>query len=192
MIRLAILGSTRGTNLTALIEAINQKRLNASIELVISNKSNAFILERATNFGLKAIFVNPKGLSREDYDKHLSQILKESKVDLIVLIGYMRILSPQFVLDWENKIINIHPSLLPAYSGLMNLDVHKAVLDATETVTGCTVHVVTEEVDAGPIILQKSCPVLKEDTAESLKDRVQQLEGPALVEAIKKITMTFQ
>ncbi|CDZ77880.1 Phosphoribosylglycinamide formyltransferase [Legionella massiliensis] len=191
MIRLAILGSTRGTNLTAIVEAINQKRLNASIELIISNKSNALILERAANFGLNALFVNPKGLSREDYDKHLSQILKESKIDLIVLIGYMRILSPLFVSDWEKKIINIHPSLLPAYSGLMNLDVHQAVLDAAETVTGCTVHVVNEEVDAGPIILQKSCPVLKDDTAESLKDRVQQLEGSALVEAIQKITKAF-
>lgn len=188
MIRLAILGSTRGTNLTALVEAINKKELNASIELVIANKAEALILEKADNFALKTGFVDPQNLSPEAYDRLLSRILSEHHIDLVVLIGYMRILSPQFVLDWKNKIINIHPSLLPAYSGLMNLKVHQAVLEAAETETGCTVHFVTEEVDAGPIILQKKCPVLKEDGAETLKTRVQQLEGAALVEAIKKIS----
>jgi phosphoribosylglycinamide formyltransferase-1 len=188
MIRLAILGSTRGTNLNALVEAINNKELNASIELVIANKADALILEKADKFELKALFVDPQNLSREAYDQLLSKILSEHNIDLVVLIGYMRILSSQFVLDWENKIINIHPSLLPAYSGLMNLEVHQAVLDAAEIETGCTVHFVTEEVDAGPIILQKNCQVLKEDDAETLKARVQQLEGLALVEAIQKIS----
>lgn len=187
MSRLAILGSTRGTNLSALVEAVNKKELNASIELVISNKPDALILERAASFGLQALFVDPKGLSRETYDQHLSQLLKECRIDLVVLIGYMRILSPLFVADWSNKIINIHPSLLPAYAGLMNLEVHQAVLDGGEAETGCTVHFVTEEVDAGPIILQKHCPVQEDDNAERLKERVQQLEGAALVEAIQKI-----
>ncbi|MBA3535091.1 MAG: phosphoribosylglycinamide formyltransferase [Tatlockia sp.] len=188
MTRLAILGSTRGTNLNALVEAINKRQLNASIELVIANKGDAPILEKADNFNLKALFVDPQNLSREAYDQHLSRILSEHNIDLVVLVGYLRILSSQFVLAWQNKIINIHPSLLPAYSGLMNLGVHQAVLDAAETETGCTVHFVTEEVDAGPIILQKICPVLKEDKAETLKVRVQQMEGAALVEAIKKIS----
>jgi phosphoribosylglycinamide formyltransferase-1 len=187
MSRLAILGSTRGTNLKALVEAIQEGILDASIELVISNKISAPILERARNFGFPARFVNPKGLSREDYDSALSKILIEHKIDLIVLIGYMRILSPLFVLAWENKIINIHPSLLPAHAGLMNLEVHQAVLNAGETETGCTVHFVTEDVDAGPIILQKHCPVMKNDKAETLKTRVQQLEGRLLVEALQKI-----
>jgi phosphoribosylglycinamide formyltransferase 1 len=187
MMHLAILGSTRGTNLNALVEAINKKQLAASIELVISNKVDAFILQRALSFGLKTLFVDPKNLSRESYDRQLSTILSQHNIDLVVLIGYMRILSPQFVLDWENKIINIHPSLLPAYSGLMDLAVHQAVIDAAETKTGCSVHFVTEKVDSGPIILQKSCPVLNSDSAELLKARVQELEGKALVEAIKKI-----
>lgn len=187
MIRLAVLGSTRGTNLNALVAAIHDHQLAASIELVMSNKADAPILEKATHFGLKAIFADPKGLSREEYDEYLSQVLKQYDIELIVLIGYMRILSSSFVLAWKNKIINIHPSLLPAYAGLMNLEVHQAVIDAAENETGCTVHFVTEEVDAGPILLQKRCPVFANDTPDLLKERVQQLEGGALIEAIKKI-----
>lgn len=188
MIRLAVLGSTRGTNLNALVEAINQDELAASIELVVSNKSDALILDRATGFGIKSFFANPQGLSREAFDRHLSQLLKQDKIELIVLIGYMRILSAEFVTEWQNKIINIHPSLLPAHAGLMNLEVHKAVLAASETETGCTVHFVTEEVDAGPVILQKKTAVLVHDTPETLRGRVQQLEGKTLVEAIKKVS----
>ncbi|WP_115702646.1 phosphoribosylglycinamide formyltransferase [Legionella sainthelensi] len=187
MTRIAVLGSTRGTNLNALVEAVAQKNLAASIELVLSNKEDALILEKATHFGLKSMFVNSRDLSRAEFDNCLSDILKQHRIELIVLIGYMRILSAEFVLAWKNKIINIHPSLLPAYAGLMNLEVHQAVLDADEIETGCTVHYVTEAVDAGPIILQKKCPVKLNDTPELLKARVQELEGVALVEAIKTI-----
>ncbi|KTD54892.1 phosphoribosylglycinamide formyltransferase [Legionella sainthelensi] len=187
MTRIAVLGSTRGTNLNALVEAVAQKNLAASIELVLSNKEDALILEKATYFGLKSMFVNSRDLSRAEFDNCLSDILKQHQIELIVLIGYMRILSAEFVLAWKNKIINIHPSLLPAYAGLMNLEVHQAVLDADEIETGCTVHYVTEAVDAGPIILQKKCPVKLNDTPELLKARVQELEGVALVEAIKTI-----
>ncbi|MCW8470569.1 phosphoribosylglycinamide formyltransferase [Fluoribacter gormanii] len=187
MIRIAVLGSTRGTNLSALVAAIKQQRLSASIELVLSNKEDAPILEKAANFGIQSMFANPQGLSRMEFDNYLSKILKQHQIELVVLIGYMRILSAEFVSDWENKIINIHPSLLPAHAGLMNLDVHQAVLDAAEVETGCTVHFVTEQVDAGPIILQKKCPVLAGDTPELLKVRVQELEGLALVEAIQII-----
>ncbi|KTD63169.1 phosphoribosylglycinamide formyltransferase [Legionella santicrucis] len=187
MTRIAVLGSTRGTNLNVLVEAVNQKNLAASIELVLSNKADALILEKATHFGIKSMFINSRDLSRIEFDNCLSDILKQHQIELIVLIGYMRILSAEFVLAWENRIINIHPSLLPAYAGLMNLEVHQAVLDADEIETGCTVHYVTEEVDAGPIILQKKCPVRLNDTPELLKARVQELEGIALVEAIQTI-----
>lgn len=190
MLRIAVLGSTRGTNLGALVQAINHHELEGTIEIVISNKADALILERAKAFGINYQYLNSTGLSREDYDQHLSQVLKQHQIELVVLIGYMRILSAALVAEWQNKIINVHPSLLPAYSGLMNLDVHQAVLAAAETETGCTVHFVTEKVDAGPIILQKKCPVLVNDTPESLRDRVQQLEGIALVEAIQ--TISFQ
>ncbi|WP_131781775.1 phosphoribosylglycinamide formyltransferase [Legionella gresilensis] len=187
MIRLGILGSTRGTNLLAIIDAIKQKKLNASIEIVVSNKAKAPILEKAKQAGLSATYLSAKGLTREEFDYKLSQLLKEYQVDLIILIGYMRILSAEFIQSWQEKVINIHPSLLPAYAGLMDLDVHQAVLEAGETYSGCTVHYVNEEVDAGPIILQKQCEVLPMDTPYTLKTRIQQLEGNLLVEAIKFI-----
>ncbi|MCL9683749.1 phosphoribosylglycinamide formyltransferase [Legionella maioricensis] len=187
MIRLGILGSTRGTNMLTLIEAINKGALSATIEVVISNKSNALILERARNNGLKAEFLNTGDLSRSDYDKQINERLLHYHVDLVVLIGYMRILSPDFVALWNNKVINVHPSLLPAFAGKMDAGVHQAVLDSGIKETGCTIHYVTQQVDAGPIILQKKCEVLVNDTVDSLKHRVQELEGPALVEAIQLI-----
>jgi phosphoribosylglycinamide formyltransferase 1 len=188
MIRLGILGSTRGTNLLAIIEAIKNKKLDASIEIVISNKSGALILEKATNFGLQSIYLSSKGLSREEFDQKINELLKNNHVDLVVLIGYMRILSKEFIHNWRNKIINIHPSLLPSFAGLMDLDVHRAVLDAGEKQSGCTVHFVTEDVDSGPIILQKQCDVLAQDTPEQLKARIQKIEGALLVDAIKLIS----
>ncbi|STX28704.1 phosphoribosylglycinamide formyltransferase [Legionella beliardensis] len=188
MIRLGILGSTRGTNLLALVEAIKNKKLNASIEIVLSNKPDALILDKAAQFGLPSQYLSSKGLSREEFDQRLTDLLKINQVELIVLIGYMRILSPIFIHNWRNKIINIHPSLLPAFAGLMDLDVHRAVLAAGEKQSGCTVHVVTEEIDSGPIILQKQCDVLEEDTPEELKARIQDLEGALLVEAITLIS----
>ncbi len=190
MIRLGILGSTRGTAMDAIVAAIQTGKLAANVAIVISNKADAAILERAEKSGLSTQFIDPKGLSREQFDQQVSTQLKNNGVDLIVLIGYMRILSAEFVSAWENRIINIHPSLLPAFAGKMDLDVHKAVLAAGVKETGCTVHYVTQEVDAGPIILQKKCLVHVDDSAETLKQRVQALEGEALVAAISQILIT--
>lgn len=191
MMRLGILGSTRGTNMLAIIEAIRKGALAARIELVISNKSDALILDRARANGLNAEYLNPASLSRSEYDQCLDQLLKKHQVDLLVLIGYMRILSADFVTQWDHQIINVHPSLLPAHAGLMDLTVHQAVLDAKDKETGCTIHYVTPEVDAGPILLQMKCPVLENDSAESLKERVQALEGPALIAAISHHQQTL-
>jgi len=185
MLQLGILGSTRGTNMLGIIDAINNQELNARIAIVISNKKAAPILERARVHGIKTQFINPEGLSREAYDQQLNLSLKENAVDLIVLIGFMRILSATFVNDWKNKIINVHPSLLPAHAGKMDLAVHASVLAAEEKITGCSVHLVTEEVDAGRILVQKSCPVFSGDSVTELKERVQSLETPALIEAIR-------
>ena len=187
MIRLGILGSTRGTNMLNIIDAINNNHIPATIEVVISNKADATILERAKSQNLKAEFLSPADLSRSDYDIKVSDCLHQYDVDLVVLIGYMRILSPEFVIQWNNRVINVHPSLLPAFAGKMDIEVHQAVLDAGANETGCTIHYVTQYVDAGPVILQKKCSVLANDTAESLKERVQKLEGSALVEAIQLI-----
>lgn len=185
MIKLGILGSTRGTNLLAIQTAIVERQLDAEIKIVISNKSDALILKRATCYGLPTSFVDPNNLSREDYDEKLTEILMANEVDLIILIGYMRILSAKFVNAWENKILNVHPSLLPAFAGKMDLDVHRAVIAEGLQETGCTVHYVTHDVDAGPILLQKKCNVLTADTPETLKARVQQLEGEALTNVIR-------
>lgn len=190
-IKLAILGSTRGTNLAAIMDAIASGKLDAEIKIVISNKADAFILERARNLGLRAEFIDPTGLSREAFDEKVSQRLRQASVDLIVLIGYMRILSAAFCAEWDKKIINIHPSLLPAFAGKMDLAVHAAVLAEGVPETGCTVHYVTADVDAGPILLQKKCVVQPGDSPEALKARVQQLEGAALVEAIAGLAREF-
>lgn len=184
----AVLGSTRGTNLSAIAEAIQHNQLPDTLQVVISNKSDAGILDRARSYGLNAQFVDSADMSREAYDQRVSALLREHNIDLIVLTGYMRILSAAFVQEWQHKILNVHPSLLPAYAGLMDMAVHEAVIAAGETETGCTVHYVTEEVDAGPIVLQMTCKVLPDDTADDLKKRVQALEGEALIQAIEKLT----
>lgn len=188
MKRIAVLGSTRGTNLEALADAVKRRAFDAEIAIVISNKPDALILERAREHRVRAQFIDPEGLTREQYDQRMNAVLQENKIDLIVLIGYMRILSGSFVRAWQHKMINVHPSLLPAFAGKMDLDVHKAVLAAGVLETGCSVHYVTEEVDAGPVILQKKCAVYETDTPESLKARVQLLEGAALVEAVSRLT----
>ncbi len=186
-LKLGVLGSTRGTILEPIIQAVVHKRIKATIEVVISDKQDAFILQRAHQYRIPAHLISPQGLERVVYDQAITETLSSYKVDLILLIGYLRILSPAFVNQWQGKIINIHPSLLPAFAGLMDLKAHRAVLDAKVKISGCTVHYVTHDVDAGPIIVQKSCAVLSNDTPESLKMRVQQLEGPAMIEAINTI-----
>lgn len=184
MIQLAILGSTRGSNLAPIEEAIEAGELDAKIEVVISNKLDAGILQRARVYSLNTIGIPVNGRDRETYDRAVDSELANFDIDLIVMIGYMRIVSPWFVKKWRGKMINVHPSLLPKHKGLMDLQVHQAVLDAGEAETGCSVHQVSEEVDGGKVLVQKSCAVESGDTAETVKQKVQQLEGVALVEAI--------
>lgn len=186
MINIGILGSTRGSNMTAIHEAIIAGQLDAAVKIVISNKETAPILTRASDFGWHLQYLPPQNITREAYDHTVSNALHEAGVEWVVLIGYMRILSSTFIADWQGRIINVHPSLLPDFAGLMDLAVHRAVLAADKSETGCTVHIVTEEVDQGPILVQKKCAVLINDTPELLKARVQALEGEALVEAISK------
>jgi phosphoribosylglycinamide formyltransferase-1 len=186
-LRLGILGSTRGTDMLAIIAAIQKKELAASIEIVVSNKSDAEILTKAQSYEIPALYLDPKTMGRNEYDKNISALMQKNKIDLIILIGYMKILSPTFVATWRDKIINVHPSLLPAFAGGMDQDVHQAVIASGATVSGCTVHYVTEDIDAGPILIQKSCAVHPGDTPDILKLRVQDLEGKALVEAIATI-----
>src|SRR3989344_4221893 len=188
-LKIAVLGSTRGTDLQAIIDAIKAKKLEAEIVLVASDNSKAFILERAKKHGIETLIVNYKEFSkREDAEKKIAAKLKEKKVDLILLIGFMKIITPYFVKEFKHRIWNMHPSLLPKYAGGMNLDVHSEVLKNKEKETGCTLHEVTEKVDAGKIIMQKKISITKNETAESLKEKVQKLEQECFLEAIKMVT----
>ena len=141
-------------------------------------------MERAKNHEIKAVHVPSKGIDRTEYDSKITSVLEEHKVDLVILIGYMRILSDSFVQQWKGKVLNVHPSLLPEFAGGMDLDVHQAVIDAGKKTTGCTIHFVTEVVDGGPIAVQRKCTVEPSDTSDTLKKKVQALEGPAYVRAI--------
>ena len=182
--KLAVLGSTNGTDLVPVVGAERSGSLSASVNVVISNNESSGILKKARHYGIENYFICHKNKKRGVFDFEMSQILENKKIDLILLIGFMRILSPGFVDRWDGKIINVHPSLLPKYAGGMNNDVHESVLAAGDKETGCTIHLVTKEVDGGPILLQKSCPVFENDSVESLKERVQELEGKAFIEVI--------
>jgi phosphoribosylglycinamide formyltransferase-1 len=187
MIRLGVLGSTKGTDLQAILDAISKKILKAKVSLVVSNNKNAYILKRAKNYNIPNYYISHENLSRKNFDSLVARELKKYKVDLILLIGFMRILSKEFCLEWKDKILNVHPSLLPKYAGGMDNNVHEEVLKNKDLETGCTIHFVTEKLDAGPILVQKRCAVEKNDTPLTLKEKVQVLEGEAFLEAIKLI-----
>ena len=187
MLKLAVLGSTRGTDLDAIVSAIDKGILNATIKLVISNKENAYILKRAEKNDIKSMFLSDNSVTREEYGNLLNKIFIDNNVDIVLLIGFMRILSKSFCKKWNNKILNVHPSLLPKYAGGINNNVHRDVLKNKDSETGCTIHYVTANVDSGPILIQKKCEVQPGDTIESLKDRVQHLEGQAFIEALHLI-----
>ena len=185
-LRVGVLGSTRGTALQGVLKALAADDLpGVELALVVSDKPGAFILGRAEEAGVVTILLNPGGLEREMFDAEVTGAFEEAGVELILMIGYMRIVSRHFIEDWRGRLLNVHPSLLPAFAGLMNRRVHEAVLASGVMETGCTVHQVTEEVDDGPIVLQLRCPVLEGDTVESLKDRVQALEQEAFVEVLR-------
>ena len=185
MIRLGVLGSMNGTDLQAILDAVSAGELDAVVAVVISNRTGAYILERAEINNVSAFFISHKGKKREEFDGEITAVLKEHSVDLVLLIGFMRILSPEFCRVWQDRILNVHPSLLPKYAGGMDINVHEEVLKNKDTETGCTIHFVNEEVDAGPILIQKKCNVDPDDTVDSLKTKVQTLEGEAFIEAIK-------
>ena len=185
MIKLGVLGSTKGTDLQAIIDSIEKKELIAKIAVVISNKEGSYILERAKRNNIPFFFLSHKGKSRKRFDQEITTVLKESGVDLILLIGFMRILSIEFCQTWRDRLLNVHPSLLPKYAGGVDVNIHEEVLRNREKETGCTIHFVTEDVDKGPILIQKKCNVDDNDTVETLKAKVQALECEAFIESIQ-------
>ena len=191
MIRLGVLGSTKGTDLQAILDAIQNDALDAEVVVVVSNRNKSYILERARHYNIPDVFVSQKGKTRDEFDREITATLLQYGSDLILLIGFMRILSAEFCQKWQDRILNVHPSLLPKYAGGMDTSIHEEVLRNGDVETGCTIHFVTEEVDAGPILIQKKCTVTGIDTVESLKTKVQQLEGVAFIEAIEMIANKY-
>jgi phosphoribosylglycinamide formyltransferase-1 len=182
---LGVLASTRGTDLQAIIDAIEARALDARIACVISNKADAFALERAKGHGIEAIFLDPKKYeSKEAYDQEIVRILQERGVELLLLIGYNKFITAPLLEAFKNRAMNIHPSLLPAFKG-WDRNVHQDVLDAGCKVSGCSLFFVTGEPDAGPIVAQKAIELTEAETVESLKGKVQVAEQEVLLRAIK-------
>jgi phosphoribosylglycinamide formyltransferase-1 len=184
-LELGVLVSGNGSNLQAIIDAVGRGELDARIKLVVSNRENAFALERARNANVKAVVCSHKGLpSREAYDEKLVELLREAGVEYVVLAGFMRILSPLFVRAFRGRVLNIHPALLPAFPGVNALG--QALAHGVK-VTGVTVHWVDEGVDTGPIIAQRAVPILPSDSEATLAERVHQVEHELYVEVLRDL-----
>ena len=181
--RIAVLLSGRGSNFRALLAAVREGRIDAGIALVLSNKAEAPGLASAREAGLDTLFLDPKRFpSKEDYDAEIVRELGARDIDLVCLAGYMKILTPVFCRAFKNRILNIHPALLPAFPGL---HVQQRAIDWGVRFSGCTVHFVAEEVDMGPIVLQAAVPVLQDDTEETLSARILIEEHRIYPEAVR-------
>ena len=180
---ISVLISGGGTNLQSIIDAIEAKKLDAKIEFVLSNKADAYGLARAKNHGISTEVLDHKNFpSREAYDQAVVDLLHGHGVELVVLAGFMRLLSPVFIKSYSNRIMNIHPALLPAFPGL---HVQKKALEHGVRFAGCTVHFVNEECDEGPIIIQAAVPVFADDTEEALAARILKQEHQIYPRAIQ-------
>jgi len=168
--RIAVLASGRGTDFQAIVDANGRGEVDLDIALLVCNVPDAFVIQRAKDHAIPYVVIEHKGKIREDFDKEIDEVLVENGIGLVVLAGFMRVLSSWFVSRWRDRIINIHPALLPSFPGA---HAHKDALEYGVKVTGCTVHVVEAGVDTGPIIVQKQVPVEDGDTANSLHARIQ-------------------
>jgi len=183
MINIGVLASGRGTNLQAIIEAVKEGKIEGRISIVISDNRDAFALKRAKQNNIETEYINFKSFkNRKDYDKEIMECLKEKDIDLVVLAGYMRILSPYFIRTYKNRIINIHPALLPSFPGL---HAQRQAVEYGVKISGCTVHFVDEGIDSGPVILQKAVEVKDNDTEESLAERILKEEHQIYPRAIQ-------
>ncbi len=184
MHKLGILLSGRGSNFLAIADSVAARRTPAQIALVVSNRAEAPGIAAARDRGLPHVVFPSKGRAREEHDREVVAALRSAGVELVCLAGYMRLLSPEFIRAFPQRILNIHPSLLPAFPGL---DAQKQALEYGVKITGCTVHFVDEHLDHGPIIVQRSVPVLDGDTVETLSARILEQEHIAYTEAINRV-----
>jgi phosphoribosylglycinamide formyltransferase-1 len=181
--RISVLLSGRGSNFVALAESVAAGRIpNAEISIVISNREGAPGIDKAKALGIETRVIPSKGLEREAYDRQVVAALREKQVDLICLAGFMRLLSPYFIAAYPNRILNIHPALLPAFPGLES---QRQALEYGAKFSGCTVHFVDEKLDAGPIVVQAVVPVKDDDTADSLSERILKEEHRIYSEAVR-------
>ena len=187
-VKIGVLISGGGTNLQAIIDNIENKNINGKIELIISNKKDAYGLVRGKDMGIESLYLDRKQFnSEEEYNLELVKSFKEKEIKLIILAGYLRVLSKSFIEEFKDRIINIHPSLIPSFcgKGYYGKKVHQCVLDSGVKITGATVHFVDEGTDTGPIILQDIVRIGNYESLETLKEKVLKLEHKLLVEAIK-------
>lgn len=185
-LRLGVLVSGRGTNLEAIADACESDQIPAQVVIVISNRPDAHALHRARRRSIPTRVIDHHDFpDRESFDRAVAKELKRNRVDLVCLAGFMRILSPYFVAQFRNRILNIHPALLPAFKGLYGERVHEAVLSSGAKFSGCTVHFVTDDIDGGPTILQALVEVSPDDTPETLAQRVLKEEHRIYPEAIR-------
>lgn len=187
--RIGVLASGGGTNLQCIIDACERGEIDGDVAVVISNVPEAFALERARKHRVDAYAFPHKGVTREQHEADVIGCLDQHGVDLVVLAGYLRILTPLFIDKYAGRLMNTHPALLPSFggSGMHGLNVHRAVLAYGCKVSGCTIHFVTLDVDGGPIILQKAVPVLEDDTPETLQERVLKEEHKLLPRAVQLV-----
>jgi phosphoribosylglycinamide formyltransferase-1 len=181
MKKLGILLSGRGSNFDAIARNVQAGKIPAEIAVVISNKADALGLARAKEMGLNARFIPSKGREREDFEREVVGVLHEFEVDLVCLAGFMRVLTPYFIREFRGRILNIHPALLPCFPGV---EAQKQALDYGVKYTGCTVHIVDEGVDTGPIVCQAVVPILDDDTVETLAARILKEEHRIYSEAV--------
>lgn len=190
MLNICVLASGGGSNLQAIIDNCENSNINGQVKLVVSNRKDAYALERAEKYNIKNIYLNPKDFESIDiYNEEILKICKDLKIDLIVLAGYLKILSGNILKEYKNRIINIHPSLIPSFcgDGYYGDNVHKKVLEYGVKYTGATVHFVDEGTDTGPIILQKVVSVDDDESLDSLKKKVLKVEHELLPKAVSLI-----
>ncbi len=179
---ICVLASGGGTDLQSILDACESGQIKGKVKLVIANNKDAFALDRGKKYGAEGIFIDHRGISREEHERMIAEEIDNNDIDLIVLAGYLRMFSPFFVQRYKWRIINIHPALLPDFGGpgFHGMKVHKAVLESGNMVSGCSVHFVTEEVDGGPVISMQEVPVLKDDNPITLQARVLEKEHELL------------